>query len=367
MSQKAAVIADSPVKGSLTKVTTIPIHEPNENQILIKTVAFAANPTDWKHIEFKQGGPGDIAGSDASGIVEKIGSKVTGFKKGDFVSTFSHGNFSKIRGNFAEYIIADPSTTIKYDSLKSDVLSVGDHKPSKIDTFEGAASITLGLVTVALSFAGNLRISSEDRGKYILIWGGATATGVLAIQLAKLAFGLKVVTTASPKHNEFLKSIGADLIFNYNDSDVTEQIAKATNGDIKYAFDTVSDKSTFQQLYDSFKSAKGPVKVDSLLFLTENDITLDPSFTKNFEIVNHTLAYVANGDHLKVFGVDTKADDELLERYNTFWTNEVVPKIVPQLIHTSLKVLPSGFESTNEAFDLLQSNKVSGEKVVFRA
>ncbi|EEB88317.1 hypothetical protein MPER_13912, partial [Moniliophthora perniciosa FA553] len=40
----------------------------------------------------------------------------------------------------------------------------------------------------------------------ILIWGGATSVGQFAIQLAKTA-GLQIVTTASPKNHELLKSL----------------------------------------------------------------------------------------------------------------------------------------------------------------
>ncbi|KAH3688017.1 hypothetical protein WICPIJ_001011 [Wickerhamomyces pijperi] len=365
MSQQAAVIAKEPVQGSLTEVATIPIYEPSSKQIQIQTVAFAANPTDWKHIVYKQGVSGDLAGSDSAGVVTKVGSEVEGFQVGDVVSTFSHGNFCKDRGNFAEYIIADPSTTIKHANLKKEALPVGSAPAGPIDTFEGAASVTLGLSTVALSIAGNLNVKSEDKGKYILIWGGATATGTLAIQVAKLGFGLKVVTVASKRHHEFLKSIGADLVYDYNDSDVSEQIAKGTNGDIKYVFDTVSEKASFQAAYDAFKTAHGPVRVDNLLFLQEKDLEIDESVKKNFEIVNPTLAYCANGDEVTLFGGKFSSDKETLARYNKFW-NETLPRILPQIKHTSLRVLKAGLESTNEAFELLQSNSVSGEKVVFR-
>jgi NADPH:quinone reductase-like Zn-dependent oxidoreductase len=50
---------------------------------------------------------------------------------------------------------------------------------------------------VVLSFTSNLNIKTEDSGKFILIWSGATATGIIAIQIAKLGFGLKVINAAS--------------------------------------------------------------------------------------------------------------------------------------------------------------------------
>lgn len=378
--QSASVVAPFESNELLTEVAQIPLLEPNDNQLLIKTVACAVNPTDWKHILFKQGPPGSIVGSDCSGIVVKVGANVNanataaadqGFQVGDIVSTFSHGCFNDQRGNFAEYVIADPSTTIRYKSLKDmdSVLPVGDALPGTITTFEGAAAVTLGVVTSVLSLVGNLNVQSEDKGKYILIWGGATATGVVAIQIAKLAFGLQVVTVASPQHHAFLKSIGADLIFDYHETDVSEQISKATKGEIAYVFDIISEQSSFQKCYDAYKHAHGPVKVNALMPLNESDLQLDDSIPcsqkRNWEIVTPTFAYAANGEKLALFGMEFQADESTLDRYNKFW-NERLPLILPNIRHIGLKVLPAGLESTNEGLQLLQSNQIRGQKVVFR-
>ncbi|KAH3682317.1 hypothetical protein WICPIJ_006732 [Wickerhamomyces pijperi] len=363
--QQAAVIAKDPFTSGLTEIAMIPIAEPNEHQIRIKTVAFAANPTDWIHIAYQQGVAGDLIGSDCSGVVEKVGSKVTGFKVGDIVSTFCHGGYCKERGTFTEYVIADPSVTLRYASVNDKVLPVGETQHGHIQTYEGAASVTLALVTSVLSMAGNLNAQPEDKGKYILIWGGATATGVIAIQVAKLGFGLRVVTVASPKHSEFLRSIGADLVFDYRDPNVNEKISQATNGEIRYVFDIIAEKTTFQAAYSAYKTATGPVKVNSLSMLDEQALTIDTSIPKNFQITIPTFAYSANGDTVRLFGGVFKADDETLARYNKFW-NEVVPEILPQIQNTNLKVLKPGFQSVNEALGSLQSKSVSGEKIVFR-
>ena len=58
--------------------------------------------------------------------------------------------------------------------------------------------VTVGLVTVGISFAHSLNIAkNKEKGDSILIWGGATATGILAIQVAKLVYNLNVIVTAS--------------------------------------------------------------------------------------------------------------------------------------------------------------------------
>ncbi|KAK6199176.1 zinc-binding oxidoreductase alcohol dehydrogenase [Scheffersomyces amazonensis] len=353
--------------GSFTTVSNGPFPVYNDDQILIKGIAYAANPTDWKHIANKWGAPGSIAGSDASGIVYEVGKDVKGFEVGDFVSTTLHGNYRKDRGGFAEYVIADPATTVKYDKSKflTEPLPVGKTPSSLINTFEGAAAITLSLATVGLSYSHSLKITPDLKGnseKYILIWGGATATAILGIQVAKLIYGLKVITTASKKHHEFLKSLGADITLDYRDSDVLEQIKKAAGGKIYYAFDTVSSKTTYQQVYDATEGS--PVKsFDNLLFLGKDDLKLryDDSANARF---GATLVYLANGESQRLETV-IEATPELLADYNKFWF-ELLPPHVGQLKNPELIVLKPGFESANEALALLKEDKVSGGKVVFR-
>lgn len=364
---KVAISSGSKDVGKLTKVATYPPPVINDNQILFKAVAFASNPTDWKHVVAGWGTPGSIAGSDASGIVVKVGKDVKGFAVGDYVSSALHGNYRKDRGAFAEYVIADPIFTIKYDknTFSEQALPVGSNPAGRITNFEGAAAITLGVATIGLSFSNSLKIAKDklkNELDYILIWGGATATGIIGIQIAKLVYGLKVITTASSKNHKFLKSLGADEVFDYKDSEVVDQIVKAANGNIKYALDTVSSKQTFQQNYDA---TKGSTKVafDSLLFLSSNDLNRDPQ--RKEDTFATTRVYLASGESYNREGQSIVPSKELLDNFKHFW-EELIPPYLGQIITPGLRVLAPGLESASEALELLRQDKVSGEKVVFR-
>ena len=80
--QKALIL---PVKQGEWEVTEIPIPKPGPKELLVKVVATALNPIDWKIKEFGmfiQHYP-FISGSDGSGIIEEVGSEVTNWAKGD--------------------------------------------------------------------------------------------------------------------------------------------------------------------------------------------------------------------------------------------------------------------------------------------
>lgn len=355
---KAAVVSNPVEPTKLTEVKEIPKPKIQDNEILVKAKAYAINPTDWKHIVFKMSQPGDVAGSDASGIVEEVGSQVTNFKKGDNVSSLVIGNVSPNNGAFAEYFVAKPQGTIKYDH---DLVSSLESKSSTIDSFEGAASVTVGLVTVGISFAHSLNIAkNKEKGDSILIWGGATATGILAIQVAKLVYNLNVIVTASPKNHEYLKDLGADHTLDYNDADVVLKLQLL--GHIKFGLDTISNKDTFQKLYDA-TAGTPEVFLDSLLLLDGKSIKTDPARNVHW---GYTLGYLVVQKE-KVLGTQKLVQTpELVNDFNAWWEN-VLPTIINKVKHANLKILDEGLASANEGLQLSRDNKVSGQKIVFRA
>ncbi|ABN65265.1 Zinc-binding oxidoreductase [Scheffersomyces stipitis CBS 6054] len=363
---KAAIVPGTTGEGELTEVATISLPQLSADQILIKSVAYAVNPTDWKHIAYGLSPKNAIAGSDVAGVVEKVGANVKGFKEGDKVSGFIHGNTSATVGAFGEYALLNPDTAIKYEAsqISDKPLSVGEHPADLLNTFEGIAGVSLGLVTVSLSFAHSLQIPADkekNKNASILIWGGATATGVLAIQLAKLVYGLNVIATASSKNHEFLKSIGADATFDYKDVKVVEAIKTYAKGSILYALDTVASPTTFQATYDATEGAES-VAIDNLLALNGSSITTKPERKTTY---GRTLAYTALGESIDLGGGVVPSTPELMSDYLNFWKN-VLPPYIPLLKHSNLKVLPAGLESASSALELLRQDKVSGEKVVFR-
>jgi len=181
------------------------------NDVLIKVSTSSINPVDWK---FKMGYLGPLAGSrskfqvagfDYCGTVEKLGSSVSGLQPGDKV----FGRISGFPGTHQEYTIID---TKKYPGIAKVPSTVSD----EVAGASGVAVQTAwaGLVT----FAKEVREGSKP---CVLIVGGSGGVGHVALQLAKNVLGASlVVSVNSSKNTEFVKSMGADEVIEYDKIDL---------------------------------------------------------------------------------------------------------------------------------------------------
>lgn len=134
-------------------------------------------------------------------------------------------------GAFAEYIKSPSALLWKMpDSLKS---------------YEEAAAMGgIGLSTAVYVLCYKLGLprwsSPSSEPIPFLVWSGATSVGDYLVQLSKI-LNLKAYVTASPKHHDRLKKLGAEQCFDYKDPDVAKKIKEASGGKIKYGCDTISE------------------------------------------------------------------------------------------------------------------------------
>ncbi|MEQ1733920.1 MAG: NADP-dependent oxidoreductase, partial [Bacteroidia bacterium] len=138
-----------------------------------------------------------LLGRDVAGVVTKVGSNVSKFKIGDEVYA-SSGNHNV--GTYAEYIsVAENEVALKPKNL----------------SMEEAASIPLVGLT---SWQALVETANIKKGQKVFVQAGSGGVGTFAIQLAK-HLGAFVATTTSAKNIELVKSLGADLIIDYNTED----------------------------------------------------------------------------------------------------------------------------------------------------
>ncbi|AWU75800.1 hypothetical protein CAS74_004730 [Pichia kudriavzevii] len=344
--------------------TTTELPTPGPGELLVKVQAAAFNPTDYKHFYAKWGSAGTTVGSDLAGTVVSVGSETSGFKEGDTVASFLHGGYDPLKnsGAFQDYVVVPAITTLNLPGLTQQT-NVDNIDPSfNIDTFEKAASLPLGLYTVGMSLENNFGKPKKD--SWILVWGGTTATGYLAIQIAKKIYGAKVITTANKaKYESYLKAVGADVVIDYHDDKVIDQLKAATADNIEYALDTVSNKDTFNKTYAALRPT-GKSYIDNLLSLGEE--TLEGQTTKKDTEFSKTFVYLVTGESLDLNGFKLESSPEIVANHKNF--HEKILKAVKdgEIKTMPIKIYPNGFNSADAALKELLDG-VSFKKLVIRS
>ncbi|KAE8374909.1 chaperonin 10-like protein [Aspergillus bertholletiae] len=342
MTTQKAIIVTSAKQGSLVTDRLIPALR--DDYILVKTVAVALNPTDWKHIA-GIAPPGSQIGCDYAGIVEEVGKAVQKtFKKGDRVCGFVHGGnaVQPEDGSFAEYIVA-----------KGDIqMRIPDNL-----SFQEAATLGVGITTVGQSLYQSLKLAlpSEPIKEPvpILIYGGSTATGTLAIQFAKLS-GYTVLTTCSPHNFDLVKRLGADAVFDYKDPNSAAEVRKYTNNSLKLVLDTISLQASAEYCEQAMSTDGGDYGVLFAISIDRENIN-----------TRVTLGYTAIGEQFNLGEMSFPASMEDKIFASEFCT--LAEKLLADgkiKVHPP-KVNPGGLQGVLEGLELLKENKVSGEKLVY--
>ena len=208
-------------------VESAPYTHPAAGQIVVRNHAVAINPLDWiiqaeGNLLYGWLKYATVLGTDVSGEVVEIGEGVTRFSVGDRVFALAVGTDKDTNtgseGAFQQY-------TVVRESLASRI-------PDSM-SFEEASVLPMAVSTAAAGlFQGDYlglqlpRTGAPATGTTVLVWGGSTSVGSNAIQLA-VAAGYDVISTASPKNFDYVKSLGASQVFDYNSATVIPDIVAA--------------------------------------------------------------------------------------------------------------------------------------------
>ncbi|KAF1979314.1 GroES-like protein [Bimuria novae-zelandiae CBS 107.79] len=347
--QKALVVPSQGVPGEVRD--DIPVPEPSSTQVLVKVLYAAINPVDVFTTQLGllvEAWP-FVPGSEASGVVVKAGSDAVSplggkFKEGDIVSGCVRLGVAG-HGTFAEYFLLDAEVAVP--------------KPKAL-TLPQAATVAVGALTAFLGIFGELGISIEGieegkgqgGGKWIIVFGGAGATGKFAVQALKLA-GYKVVTTCSTKSFELVKSLGADATVDYKlaPDEIVEQVKQITERELDLAFDAVSvNNDLVAKIFTAIPSSSG-----QRLYTTTND--WDPA-------PDAALGFITKGITLGPIGRPESAE---LNKKLTSW----IPVINRLLGSGKLKpgdysVEGTGVEGIQQAWDAQKSGKLGNKKVIVK-
>ncbi|MGW1912162.1 NAD(P)H-quinone oxidoreductase [Streptomyces sp. NPDC002076] len=187
----------------------VPDPVPGEGEVLVGVVASAVNRADILQRQgFYNPPPGASAypGLECSGRIAALGSGVSGWAVGDEVCALLSG------GGYAEKVVVPAGQLLPV--------------PEGVDLKRAAA-----LPEVVCTVWSNVFMIAHLRpGETLLVHGGSSGIGTMAIQLAK-AVGAKVAVTAGTKEKlERCAELGADILINYREQDFVAEIEQATGG-----------------------------------------------------------------------------------------------------------------------------------------
>lgn len=312
--------------------TAVP--QPSGRDILVKINAISINPVDYK---IRQNSAKDtvletpkVIGWDATGIVEAVGEAVTFFKPGDAV--YYAGDLTR-SGSNAEYQLIDER--------------IVGLKPSTLSNAE-AAAMPLTALTAWESLYDRIRISEQkDKGKSILIIGGAGGVGSIAIQLAKIS-GLKVITTASrTETKEWCLAMGADLVVDHKN--LIQELHAGGYQEVDFILDFVDLNSYWDAIVELIKPQGHIVSITGSATPIALNKLKNKSVTFSWELMYTRSMYQTD---------DMEEQHHILNKLAELFDNGT--------LKTTLNTTLKGFTAENlkEAHRLLESGKTIGKVVI---
>jgi NADPH:quinone reductase-like Zn-dependent oxidoreductase len=200
---------------------------PKAHEVVVRVRAVAVNFVDsMPGIAFRVVLPWltfpAVIGSDAAGEIVEVGAAVTRLNVGDRVVGHAVGpeksRNSAAEGAFQNYVV------------------LMDHMVSSIPdslSFEQASVLPLALSTASCGLFQQDQLGlalptahPPERRETVLVWGGSTSVGINAIQLVRNA-GYRVVATSSPRHFDYLRSLGADSVVDRTSKTAVDELVAA--------------------------------------------------------------------------------------------------------------------------------------------
>lgn len=189
--------------------TDVPDPQPAEGEVLIEVAATAVNRADLLQRQgFYDPPPGSspYPGLECSGRIAALGPGVAGWAVGDEVCALLAG------GGYAEKVAVPAGQVLPL--------------PQGLDLVAAAA-----LPEVACTVWSNVFMIAHLRpGETLLVHGGSSGIGTMAIQLAKAVGARVAVTAGGPEKLARCAELGADVLIDYREQDFVEEVRKATDG-----------------------------------------------------------------------------------------------------------------------------------------
>ncbi|KAL1594343.1 hypothetical protein SLS60_010103 [Paraconiothyrium brasiliense] len=313
---------------------------PNELLVNIKSVAFTPIEAKIQKFGTHPIPYPNILGTSYSGTVESVGEGVTGFEKGDHVAAIRSGKtLADPRfGGYQKFALAPINSTSKipksvpFNSSSSTIINLA--------AITSALSIHLGLERPPLSG------TASPKNKKVLIYGGSSSCGGLAVKYAATA-GYEVITTSSSRNKDFVQSLGPATIIDHEQDPASVVADLKKYGPYDAVLDTIGLPGPTAILVEYFESLGGG------------------AYNTMIPPIPGTRAIPDNVK--RIFAPYSFAFDEPEHKPLARWLyEEYLPKGLESglIVPTRQHVVTGGLEKAQEVLDLMNAGGVSGKKLV---
>jgi len=331
---------------------SVPVPDmPSPHHVLIRVLAVGLNPTDYKMVtQFYTAG--NATGCDFCGIVEvagasavlSVGTRVCG-------ACFPYRPDNQNNGAFSQWVVEDSRQMLKVPDSWTDTQAAA------------LGAVGWGTACLALSDPEALALAglpSKPVEKHIpvLVYGGATATGLIAIQLLKLS-GYAPIAVCSSTSAPLVMKYGAIGTASYTSTTCIEMIKSiAADTPIRHILDCITDADSASICFGAMGRTGGRYAC-----LEEFH---DSWRTRRAVKVKVVMGFELQGVDIDLgHDVYTRKARPELHALGTVWTGEMQALLHSGAIMTPpTQELQGGFEGIIQGLHILRAGEARGKKLV---
>ncbi|KAL4911193.1 hypothetical protein BDW74DRAFT_172658 [Aspergillus multicolor] len=340
-----------PAKGAPFTIQPRPTPSPGPGELLIAVKSVALNPAD---IIMRDNGlfiPSypTVTGFDMAGLVLEVGDGVPStFKPGSRIAAYSA---SAWKGCDSDYGPFQERCLVPWQHAA--VL------PEDI-SWDHAASLPVAVQVplsawdaMGISRPGETTAPGTEKNEALLIWGASSSVGTMGVQTARIlrddpsSSAAAVYAVAGKANLDYVRSLGADRVFDYKSSHIVDSIIDTAKDDwlvVRYCFLAAGDLAQCQAVMKSFLAETKTAKIASA-----------PSVPTGVEVIDGLET---------IFVMPSHVEEERLEQFRC-WMSWLSENLEKRTIRPSpeLRVVGKGLETISAGLDQLEQG-VSCTKLV---
>ncbi|KAF4542993.1 alcohol dehydrogenase [Lasiodiplodia theobromae] len=358
-------------KHALEKSKEIPPLK-SDDELLIQVLAIGLNTVDWKGPDDGFGQPSYpwVNGRDFAGLVVRAPRKPSRVQAGDVVFGPSTDYRDIRKAAFQEYVVTTDYNVARIPkdvsvrtgaaigvSFVAAALGLGTSLGVDFSSLAVAAPLGPDLYQLVRSidrhqFPEDVRAEVFDsipaderpvRGDWLVIWGGSSTTGIIALQLAKLA-GLRVIAVADVARNgKRLIDFGADMLVDrFDHQRAIDVIRSITGNQLRFAID-VTGRESATHLQDMLHTSAAEKRAHLLGYagLPKNKV---------IDVQQHIVP-------IKIFHAASAIGEALMT-----WAEELL--VARTLKFPEIEVADGGLNGINAALDRMRSGELTGKRII---